>query len=108
MNKENNKIIDTVVDPRFTTEEMEKSQARCGCEIKITLMFFDDKKPKLPTKALGCVNTGHGRKIIASWNQYGECTVDSTPIRSFDLIKFDDIKDNKVKPTIIGFEHAVL
>jgi len=108
MNKDNSKFFEPVVNPRFTTEEMEKSQTRCGCEIKITSLVFDDNKPQFPTKALGCIHTGHGRKIIASWNQNGECTVGSTPIKSFDLIKFDDSKDNEVKPVVVGFEHAVI
>jgi len=108
MNKYINKPFENDADHRFTTEEMEKSKTRCGYEFKITSLLFEDKQPQFPTLAIGNINTGQGWNIIASWNQYGKCTVGSTPIMPFDLIKFDDPKSDELKPVIIGFEHAVL
>ena len=108
MNKYINKPFEKDADHRFSTEEMEKSKTRCGCEFKITSLFFDDSNPQFPTKAMGSINTSQGWKIIATWNQYGECTVGSTPIKPFDLIKFEDPKAEELKPVILGFEHAVL
>lgn len=103
-----NKPFKKNADHRFTTEEMEKSKTRCGCEFKITSLFFDDNKPQFPTKAMGCISTGQGWKIIATWNQYGECTVGSTRIKPFDLIKYDDQQVDEQKTASIGIEHAVL
>jgi len=108
MNKYINKPFEKNADHRFSTEEMEKSKTRCGFEFKITSLLFEDNKPQLPTKAMGCINTGQGWKIFATWNQYGECTVGSTPIKPFDLIKYDDQQVDELKPVILGFEHAVL
>ena len=108
MNKYINKSFEKDPDHRFTTDEMEKSQTRCGCDFKITSLLFEDKQPQFPTKAVGCINTCQGWKINASWNQHGECSVGNARIEPFDLIKFNDQKVDELKPFTFGFEHAVL
>ena len=65
---------------------MEKCQTRCGCEFKITSLFFDDLKPHCPTLVLGFINTSKGKKVLAKWNQYGQCWVSNNRHESFDLI----------------------
>jgi hypothetical protein len=71
---------------RFSTEEMENSRLRCGCEFNITSLFFGDM-PNFPLRVLGYIRTNQGHQIRATWDQYGECTIEDQRIKSFDLIK---------------------
>lgn len=71
---------------RFSTEEVENSRIRCGCEFKISSLLFDDT-PNFPVRVLGYIRTNQGHQILATWNQYGECTFEGQRIKSFDLIK---------------------
>lgn len=101
MNKYINKPFKKDADHRFTTEEMEKSTTRFGFEFKITTLLFEDNKTQLPTKAIGSINTGQGWKIIATWNQFGECTLGGLRMFSFDLINSNQDKNDGVKPMIV-------
>lgn len=103
-----NKIFKEFVNPRLTTQEMENSQTKCGCEFQIITMFFDDNKPHLPTMAIGKINTGQGLKIPATWNQYGECTVNSRRVKSFDLIAPSQKEIDEAKPVIVALVSVVL
>ncbi len=81
-----NKKLREIVNQRLSLEELEKSQTRCGCEFQIKTMFFDDLKPHYPTLVLGIINTQKGKKVLAKWNQYGQCWISNTRIKSYDLL----------------------
>ncbi len=78
-------ILKEIITPRFSVDELERSHTKCGCEFKMTSLFFDDNKSHYPTKILGWIDPVQGSKIIGTWNQYGECWVNCTRIKSFDL-----------------------
>ena len=95
------KFIKEAVNPRLTTSEMETSGTRCGCDHRISTMDFGDEKPHFPTLAVGAVNTGQGWNIGATWNQYGECSVNNRRIRSFDIITPAQKEINDAKPVFL-------
>jgi hypothetical protein len=72
-------------DPRFSTEEMETSKLKCGFDFKITSMYYDDQQKGMPSHAFGFVRPPNCPPFLATWNRYGECLVNSTRIKSFDL-----------------------
>lgn len=96
------KTLKDIADPRLTTREMESSQTRCGCDFQITSMFFEDLKPNFPVKTIGCIHTGQGWKIFATWNQNGECMVSGRRIKSFDLVTPDQREFDQAMPVFIG------
>ncbi len=79
------KVLREIHDPRFSTEEMETGKLKCGFDFKITSMFFDDERPGLPSHAFGYVKPPNSSPIQAVWNCHGECLVNSTRLKSFDL-----------------------
>ncbi len=81
---------------------MEESPTRCGFDHKILSLFYDDSKPHFPTAAMGCIDTGQGWKIIATWNQNGECTVNFRRMTSFDLVTPAQREFEEAKPVFIG------
>jgi len=81
---------------RFSTEEVENSRIRCGCEFKISSLLFDDT-PNFPVRVLGYIRTNQGHQILATWNQYGECTFEGQRINSFDLIKKSECDEVSMK-----------
>ena len=96
------KVLKEILNPRLTTQDMENSQTRCGCDHQILSMYFDDNRPNFPTHTLGCINTGQGWKILSAWNQYGECMVNCRRIKSFDLVTSSQKEINEAKPVMIG------
>ena len=94
-------IIREIINPRFSIDEMENSRTQCGCELKITSMFFDDNKRHFPTKAIGWIGPVQGSKIIATWNQHGECLVNGRRIKSFDLVKPTKKELDAVRPVFL-------
>ena len=96
------KVIKEIIKPRLTTHQMENSPTRCGCDHRVLTMFYDDSKPHFPTSALGCIDTGQGWKILATWNQHGECTVNFRRMTSFDLVTPAQSEIEEAKPVFIG------
>ena len=96
------KIIKEFIKPRLTTHQMENSPTRCGCDHRVLTMFYDDSKPHFPTSALGSIDTGQGWKILATWNQHGECTVNFRRMTSFDLVTPAQREIEEAKPVFIG------
>lgn len=80
-------ILQQISNPRFTTQEMEKSQIRCGFDFEITSMYYDDERKNHPSHAFGWVKTPAGKPILAKWNRHGECFIESVRISSFDLVR---------------------
>jgi hypothetical protein len=102
------KFLKQTFNPRLSTRDMETSPTRCGCEYRISTMDFGDHKPHFPTLAIGAINTGQGWTIRATWNQYGECTVEKRRIRSFDLVTPAQKEINDAKPVFIFFAAFLL
>ena len=95
-------IIKEILNPRFSVEELENSHTECGWEFKITTMFFDDNKRHFPTQALGWIAPVQGNKIIATWNLRGECFVNGSRIKSFNLIKSTLKEIDAILPVLLG------
>jgi hypothetical protein len=96
------KIIKEFIKPRLTTPQMENSPTRCGCDHRVQSLLFDDSKPRFPTFAMGYIDTGLGGKILATWNQHGECTVNCRRMTSFDLVTPAQRELEEAKPVLIG------
>lgn len=96
------KIFKELIKPRLTTHQMENSPTRCGCDHRVLSLFYDDSKPHFPTFAMGCIDTGQGGRIMATWNQHGECTVNCLRMTSFDLITPAQREIEEAKPVFIG------
>ena len=96
------KSIKEFFKPRLTTQEMEFSETRCGCDHEIISLFFDDNKPHFPTMAMGYIDTGQVIKIMATWNQHGECMVNFRRMNSFDLLTESQKEFEEAKPVFIG------
>jgi hypothetical protein len=96
------KIIKEFIKPRLTTPQMENSPTRCGCDHRVQSLLFDDSKPRFPTSAMGYIDTGLGGRIMATWNQHGECTVNCRRMTSFDLVTPTHKEIEEAKPVFIG------
>ena len=101
-------IIKEILNPRFSVEELENSHTKCGCEFKITTLFFDDNKRHFPTKALGWIDPIQESKIVATWDQHGECYVNSKRIISFDLVKPTQNENDALRPVFLGMITIIL
>jgi|SRR5665647_492740 len=101
-------IIKEIMNPRFSIEELENSHTKCGCEFKITSLFFDDNKRNFPTKVVGWINPLQEHKIIATWNQNGECFVNSRRMKSFDLVRPTLKEIEALKPVFMGMIFIIL
>ena len=95
------KFIKETINPRLTTQEMESSQTRCGCDHQIAAIHYGDHKSNFPTNAIGSINSGMGWIMGAMWNRYGECTVARQRIKSFDLITQHQKEINEAKPVFL-------
>jgi len=95
-------IIKEIMNPRFSIEEMENSHTKCGCEFKITTLFFDDNKRHFPTQVLGWIDPEQGNKIMATWNLRGECFVNGNRIKSFNLIKSTQKEIDAIRTVLLG------
>lgn len=80
--------IKDFVEPRFSTEEMERSTLRCGLpDFKVSGMYYDDELSGFPSHAFGHILTPDGYTIQTYWNKHGECMVKGRRQIAFDLIK---------------------
>ena len=102
------KTIKEIINPRFSIDEIENSHTKCGFEFKITALFFDDNKRHFPTKALGWIDPVQESKIIATWNQHGECWVNGNRIISFDLVRPTLKEIEALKPVFMGMIFIIL
>jgi len=76
-----------ILEPPFTTEEMETSQTACRCAHKISTMYFEDGKSNFPAKALGMVNDPEQGWIITTWDSYGRNTTAGKRVMDYDLVR---------------------
>ena len=81
-----NKSTNEVVNPGFTTEEMETSKIRCGFEFELTSFIYNDNCRQYPTSALGIIKSASGKHILAKWNHNGQCLIKGERVQSFDLV----------------------
>ena len=102
------KTIKEIINPRFSIDEIENGHTKCGFEFKITALFFDDNKRHFPTKALGWIDPVQESKIIATWNQDGECWVNGNRIISFDLVRHTLKEIEALKPMFMGMIFIIL
>ena len=100
--------IKEIINPRFSIDEIENGHTKCGFEFKITAMFFDDNKRHFPTKALGWIDPVQESKIIATWNQHGQCWVNGKRIISFDLVRPTQKVIDAIKPVFLGMITIIL
>ena len=100
--------IKEIINPRFSIDEIENGHTKCGFEFKITAMFFDDIKRHFPTKALGWIDPVQESKIIATWNQHGQCWVNGKRIISFDLVRPTQKVIDAIKPVFLGMITIIL
>jgi len=100
--------IKEIINPRFSIDEIENGHTKCGFEFKITAMFFDDNKRHFPTKALGWIDPVQESKIIATWNQHGQCWVNGKRIISFDLLRPTQKVIDAIKPVFLGMITIIL
>ena len=103
-----NKTIKEIINPRFSIDEIENGHTKCGFEFKITALFFDDNKRHSPTKALGWIDPVQESKIVATWNQHGECWVNGNRIISFDLIRPTQKEIGALSPVFLGMITIIL
>ena len=102
------KTIKEIINPRFTIDEIENGHTKGGFEFKITALFFDDNKRHFPTKALGWIDPMQESKIVATWNQHGECYVNSNRIISFDLVRPTQNEIDALRPVFLGMITIIL
>lgn len=81
-------FIEDFLNPRFSTEEFELSRTQCEFNHGVTSMYYDDHIPNLPTHVIGYIQPPAGAKLqLATWNRFGECTMEGLRVKSFDLVR---------------------
>jgi len=106
------KTFSDLFNPRFSTDEIESCKLKCNLHFETTDLYFDDLKPGYPTHILGFIKTPRGIDIFASWNQNGECSVNSLRVKSFDMIRptqreMDSAKTVAISTMVLFFVSVV-
>lgn len=91
-----------ILEPRLSTKEMENCHTKCGFDIEITSLHYDDEIPNFPSHAFGNLKISGSNNNYAKWNKYGECMVGRIRLASFDLVRSNTVLKEEYSSGIIG------